>query len=250
MWEFHLVELFFVIRYTETSESPGEFLKTKISCPHPQSFLFRRFGMGCGDLHFQQAFQFISSVQFSRSVVSESLRPHESQHARPPCPSPTPRVHSNSRPSSWWCHPAISSSGIPFSSCPQSLPASESFAMSQLFAWGGQSTHIRWPKYWSFSFSIIPSKEHPGLIYFRMDWLDLLAVQGTLKSLLQHHSSKASVLQPQLSSQSNSHIHTWLLEKPVYADANYLRLPFENRWNTYSLNLSFTHNRIFFLYNF
>ena len=79
-------------------------------------------------------------VQFSCSVVSDSLRPHESQHARPPCPSPTPGVHSNSRPSSQWCHPAISSSIIPFSSCPQSLPASESFPMSQLFAWGGQST--------------------------------------------------------------------------------------------------------------
>ena len=83
-----------------------------------------------------------SSVQFSRSVMSDSLRPHESQHARPPCPSPTPGVHSNSRPSSRWCHPAISSSVIPFSSCPQSFPASESFPMSQLFAWGGQSTGV------------------------------------------------------------------------------------------------------------
>ena len=126
-------------------------------------------------------------VQFSRSVMSDSLRPHESHRARPPCPSPTPGVHSNPCPSSQWCHPAISSSVVPFSSCPQSLPASESFPMSQLF--------MRWPNYWSFSFSIIPSKEHPGLISFRMDWLDLLAVQGTLKSFLQHHSSKASVLQ-------------------------------------------------------
>ena len=80
------------------------------------------------------------SVQFSRSVVSDSLRPHESQHARPPCPSPTPRVLSDSHPLSQWCHPAISSSVVPFSSCPQSLPASESFPMSQLFTWGGQST--------------------------------------------------------------------------------------------------------------
>ena len=127
-----------------------------------------------------------SSVQISHSVMSDYLRPHES-HARPPCPSPTPRIHSDSRPSSQWCHPAISSSVVPFSSCPQSLPASESFPMSQLFAWGGH-------KYWSFSFSIIPSKEIPGLISFRMDWLDLLAVQGTLKSLLQQHSSKASIL--------------------------------------------------------
>ena len=122
------------------------------------------------------------SVHFNCSVLSNSLRPHESQHARPPCPSPTPRVHSNSRPSSQWCHPTISSSGIPFSSCPQSLPASES------------TLHMRWPKYWSFSFSISPSNEHPGLISFRMDWLGLLAVQGTLKSLLQHHSSQASIL--------------------------------------------------------
>ena len=83
-----------------------------------------------------------SSVQFSRSVVSDSLRPHESQHTRPPCPSPSPGVHSNSRPSSWWCHPAISSSVVPFSSYPQSLPASESFPMSQLFTSGGQSTGV------------------------------------------------------------------------------------------------------------
>ena len=83
-----------------------------------------------------------SSVQFSPSVVSDSLRPHELQHARPPCPSPTPGVHSGSHPSSQWCHPAISSSVIPFSSCPQSLPASESFPMSWLFAWGGQSTGV------------------------------------------------------------------------------------------------------------
>ena len=125
----------------------------------------------------------LSSVQFIRSVVSDLLRPHESQHARPPCPSPTPRLHSDSHPSSQWCYPAISSSVIPFSSCPQSLPA-----------FSNESTlRKRWPKYWSFSFSIIPSKEHPGLISFRMDWLDLLAVQGTFKSLLQHHSSKASI---------------------------------------------------------
>ena len=128
-----------------------------------------------------------SSVQFSCSVVSDSLWPHELQHARPPCPSPTPGVHSNSRPSSQWCHPATSSSVVPFSSCPQSLPALESFPMSQLL-------HVKWPKYWSFSFSISSSKEHRGLISFRMDWLDLFAVQGSLKSLLQHHSSKASIL--------------------------------------------------------
>ena len=128
----------------------------------------------------------LSSVQLSLSVVYDSLRPHESQHARPPCPSPSPGFHSNSRPSSWWCHPAISSSVIPFSSCTQSLPAS---------VFSNESTLLmRWPKYWSFSFSIIPSKEIPGLISFRMDWLDLLAVQGTHKSLLQHHIVFSDVL--------------------------------------------------------
>ena len=90
-----------------------------------------------------------NSVQFSSSVLSDSLQPHESQHARPPCPSPTPRVHSNLRPSSQWCHPAISYSVIPFS-CPQSLPASESFPMSQLFTWGGQSIGV------SASVSVLP----------------------------------------------------------------------------------------------
>ena len=91
---------------------------------------------------YKSIHSFIHSVQFSRSVVSDSLRPHESQHARPPCPSPTPGVHSDSCPSSPWCHPAISSSVVPFSSCPQSLPAPESLPMSQLFAWGGQSTGV------------------------------------------------------------------------------------------------------------
>ena len=151
-------------------------------------------------------FLFFRSVQFSHSVMSDSLRPHELQHARPPCPSPTPRVHSDSHPSSQWCHPAISSSVVPFSSCPQSP--------SSIRVFSNESTlRMRWPKCWSFSYSI-PSKEIPGLISFRMDWLDLLAVQGTLKSLLQHHSSKASILRTQLSLQSNSHIHTWPLEKP------------------------------------
>ena len=92
-----------------------------------------------------------SSVQFNCSVMSDSLRPHESQHTRPPCPSPPPRVHSDSHPSCLWCHPAISSSVVPFSSCPQSLPASESFPMSQFFAWGGQSNNtlkVNWPSYY------------------------------------------------------------------------------------------------------
>ena len=119
--------------------------------------------------------------------MSDSLQPHELQHARPPCPSPVPGVYPNPRPLSRWCHPAISSSVIPFSSCPQSFPASGSFPVSQPFPSGGQSIGV-------FSFNISPSNEHPGLISFRMDLLDLLAVQGTLKSLLQHHSSEVSIL--------------------------------------------------------
>ena len=120
-----------------------------------------------------------NSVQFSSSVVSDSLQPHELQHARHPCPSP------NSCPSSRWshpifCHPILLLPPIPLS----------------IRVFSSESTlPMRWPKYWSFSFSISPSNEHPGLIPFRMDWLDLFAVQGTLKSLLQHHSSKASILQ-------------------------------------------------------
>ena len=118
--------------------------------------------------------------------MSNSLWSHELHHARPPYPSPAAGVYPNPCPLSWWCHPTISSSVVPFSSCPQSFPASGSFPMSQLFASGGQRIGV--------CFNISPSNEHTGLISFRMDWLDLLAVQGTLKSLLQHHSSKASVL--------------------------------------------------------
>ena len=128
-----------------------------------------------------------SSVQFSCSVISDSLRPHESQHTRPPYPSPTPRVHSlmsieSVMPSS---HLIL---GRPLLLLPPIPPSITVFS--------NESTlRMRWPKYWSFSFSIIPSKEILGLISFRMDWLDLLAVQGTLKSLLQHHSSNSSILQ-------------------------------------------------------
>ena len=131
--------------------------------------------------------QMISSVQFSRSVMFNSLQPHGLQHTRPPCPSPTSEAYSNSCPLSRWCHPTISSSVVPFS-CHQSFPASGSFQMSQLFTSGGQSIGVS-------SFNISPSNGHPGLISFRTDWLDLLAVQGTLKSLLQHYSSKALILQ-------------------------------------------------------
>ena len=131
------------------------------------------------------------SVQFS-SVMSDSLRPHESQHARPPCPSPTPRVYSNSCPSSWWCHPTISSSVVPFSSLLHSFPASRSFPMSQFFPTGGQSIGV------SASASVLPMNIQ---CWFPLGWtgLDLLAVQVTLKSFLQHHSWKASVFSAQLS---------------------------------------------------
>ena len=120
--------------------------------------------------------------------MSNSLWRHGPHRARLPCPSPTPRVYSNSCPLNWWCHPTISSSVIPYSSLPSIFPSIRVFSSESLL-------HISWPKYWSFSFNISPSKEHPGLISFRKDWLDLLAVQGTLKSLIQHHNSKASILQ-------------------------------------------------------
>ena len=125
----------------------------------------------------------LHSVQFSRSVMSDSLWPHESQHARPPDPSQTPGVHPYSCASSWWCHLFLCRPLLLLPSIPPSIRA-----------FSNESTLcMRWPKYWSFSFSISPSSEHPGLV-FRMEWLDLLAVQGTHKSLLQHHNSKASIL--------------------------------------------------------
>ena len=155
---------------------------------------------------FKPVMALFSSVQFSHLVVSDSLRPHASQHARPPCPSPTPGVHSNSCPSSRWCHPAISSSVVPFSSCPQSLPAWVSSNESTL--------HMRWPKYWSFSFSIIPSKEIPGLISFRTNcWISLQS-KGLSRVFSNTAVQKHQFFSAQLSSQSNSHIHTWPLEKP------------------------------------
>ena len=128
-------------------------------------------------------FRLQDSVQFSRSVMSDSLWPHGLQNARLPCPSPTLGPCSNSCPQSQWCHPTISSSVVPFSSCLQSFPASGSFTMRVL--------HIRWPKYWSFSLSTSPSIAYSGLISFRIDWLDLLVIQGTLKSLLQHPQFKS-----------------------------------------------------------
>ena len=147
-----------------------------------------------------------SSVQFSHSVVSDSLQPHECQHARPPSPSPTPGVHSNSCPSSWWCHPAIWSSVIPFSSCPQSLPASESFPMSQLFTWGGQSIGV------SASASVLPMNTQDR----SLGWTGWTSLQSKGLSRVFSNTTvpKHQFFGAQLSSQSNSHIHTWALEKP------------------------------------
>ena len=149
----------------------------------------------------------ISSVQFSHSVVSDSLWPHESQHARPPCPSPTPGVHSNLCPLSRWCHPVISSSVVPFCSCPPSLPASESLPMSQLFAWGGQNTGV------SALASFLPKNtqgwspsEWTGWISLQSKWLTRVFSNTTVQ--------KHQFFNAQLSSQSNSHCHTWPLEKP------------------------------------
>ena len=132
-------------------------------------------------------YTYMSVSQFSRSVVSNSLWPHGPQDTRLHCPSPTPRAYSNSCPSSWWCHPTVSSSVVPFS-CLQSFPASGFFPMSQFFASGGQSIGA------STSASVLPLNVQDWFP-LRMDWLDLLAIQGTLKSLLQHHSSKATILQ-------------------------------------------------------
>ena len=127
-----------------------------------------------------------SSVQFSRSVMSDSLQPHESQHIRPLCPSPTPGVHPNPWPLSQWCHPTISSSVVPFS-CPQSFPASESFPMSQFFAWGGQSIGV------SALASVLPMNTQD---WFPLGWTGWISWQSKgLSRLLQHHSSKASIFQ-------------------------------------------------------
>ena len=149
------------------------------------------------------------SVQFSRSVVSDSLRPHKLQHARPPCASPTPGVHPNPCPLSWWCHPTILSSVVPFSfsSCLQPFPASESFPMSQLFAWGRQSTGV------SASASFPPKKSQGWSPSEWTGWISLQS-KGLSRVFSNTTVQKHQFFGTQLSSQSNSHIHTWPLEKP------------------------------------
>ena len=148
-----------------------------------------------------------SSVQFNHSFVSGSLWTHESQHARPPCPSPTPTVYPNSCPSSQWCHPAISSSVVPFFSCPQSFPASGSFPMSQLFTWGGQSIGV------SASTSVLPMNTQDWSLLGWTGWISLQS--KTLSRVFSNTTvQKHQFFGTQLSSQSNSHIHIWPLEKP------------------------------------
>ena len=136
----------------------------------------------------KKKFSFIVSCCFwSVTQLCLTLWPHGLQHTRPLCPSPSPEVCPSSFPLHWWYHPSISSSDALFSFCPQSFPASGTFQMSQLFASCDQNN-------WSFGFSVSPTSEYSGLISLRTDWFDLLPVQGTLRSLLQHHSLEASVL--------------------------------------------------------
>ena len=151
---------------------------------------------------------FLFSLQFSHSVVSDSLWPHESQHARPPCLSPTPGVHSNSCPSSWWCHPAISPSIVPFTSCPQSLPASGSFQMSQFFPSGGQSIGV------SASTLVLPMSIRDWFLLGLTGWISLQS-KGLSRVFSNTTVQKHQFFSAQLSLwMSDSHIHIWLLEKP------------------------------------
>ena len=185
---------------------PGEF--------HGQQSLMGYSPWGCKEVNttkwltlytYGYTYIFIS-VQFSRSVVSDSSQPHESQHSRPPCPSPTLGVHSNSRPSNRWCHPAILSSVVPFSSCSQSLPTSESFPMSQLFTWGGQSTGVS-------ALASFLQKKSQG---WSLEWTGWISLQSEGPSRVFSNTTvqKHQFFGAQLSSQSNFQIHTWPLEKP------------------------------------
>ena len=191
------VILFILVSVLNNLASLRSYELTFIICKHQKSIISN------GILKTPKMY----SVQFSPPVVSDSLWPNESQHARPPCPSPTPGVHSDSRPSSQWCHPAISSSAIPFSSCPQSLPASECFPMSQLFAWGGQTIGV------SALASFLPKK---SLGWSPSEWTGCISLQSKGLSRVFSNTTvqKHQFFGPQPSSQSNSQIHTWSLEKP------------------------------------
>ena len=157
--------------------------------------------------HMRKSVVPVSSVRFSDSVVSDSLQPHQSHHSRLPCPLPTPGVYSNSCPLSWWCHPAISSSVVPFSSWPQSLPASGSFPMSQLFTWGGQSIGV------SASASVLWMKTQDWSPLGWTGWISLQS-KGLSRVFSKTTVQKHQFFGTQFSSQSNSHTHTWPLEKP------------------------------------
>ena len=182
------------------------YMSIPIHSTHPFPLWYPYICSLCLCLYFYFANKF-SSVQFSCSVVSASLRPHESQHTRPPCPSQTPRVYSNSCPLSRWCHPTISSSVVPFSSCPQSLPASGSFPMSQLFTSGGQSIEV------SASASFLPMNTQDWSPSGWTGWISLQS-KGLSRVFSNTTVQKHQFFGTQLSSQSNSHIHTWSLEKP------------------------------------
>ena len=154
-----------------------------------------------------KCFSHFSSLQFIHSVVFDSLQPHEPQHTRPPCPSPTPGVHPNPCPSSRWCHPTISSSVVPFSSCPQSFPASRSFQMSQFFTWGGQTIGV------SALTSVLPMNTQDWSPLGWTGWISLLS-KGLSRVFSNTTVQKHQFFGAQLSLQSNSHIQTWSLEKP------------------------------------
>ena len=191
------LNFFFLLHFNETLQIPGTCPLCSIHSATVPRYLPSR----------KHCRIIISSVQFSCSVMSYSLRPHELQHARPPRPSPIPGVHSDSSPSSQWCHPAISSSGVPFSSCPQSLSASESFPMSQLFAWGGQSTGVT-------ALASFPPKKSQG--WSPSEWTGWISLQSKGLSRVFSNTTvqKQQFFGSQPSSQSNSHIHTWPQEKP------------------------------------
>ena len=174
----------------------GSYFKNpKLPKSFRQSSFLGKVMVGCG------------SVQFSHSVVSDSLLPHESQHTRPPCPSPTPGVHSDSHPSSQWCPPTISSFVVPFSSCPQLLPASGPFPMSQLFTWDGQSIRV------SALASFLPKKSQGWSPSEWTGWISLQS-KGLSRVFSNTTVQKHQFFSPQPSSQSNSHMHTWPQEKP------------------------------------
>ena len=190
-----------------TKKSAAEIIKVKVNVTQSCPTLCDLKDYTVHGIFQARILGWFSSVQFSRSVVSDSLQPHKLQHARPPCPSSTPRVYWNSCPSSWWCHPAISSSVIPFPDCPQSLPTSESIPMSQLFTWGGQSIGV------SALASVLPMDTQDWSPLGWTGWISLQS-KGLSRVFSNNTVQKHQFFGAQPSSQSNSHIHTWPQEKP------------------------------------